>query len=351
MPSSASGLYDYNIERLKFRNKGAIKIPKSGDANVLNRETCYKLAIDVVIESVTKPEYRNLQTTPYHGFYGYATLVMRDCIAPKIQLQFGRNRIFEQRIVEAFQGWNDLAFYLKTTKRFLESLANSLRTGDPPSTLVNLCDVDAYSISWSEIDLRELYVLCPSDTQFRIELSWISPRKFTDDCGKEQNGKSKEPDDPKKDAGLPENGTQPKKNDANSPWAGNTPFTPIGADNPYFNPKNGNLNNANPDNTGLPPIEDSYGYFVKLYNVTRYSFSGVCRNTTETWYRLVPSGTTSIRTETDPARPSVAECDGTISYFLYYAMPSNQFITNWGGNSISTEIIRSPDLPPDIPRN
>ena len=253
MASSNSGKYIRGLTKLKFRDKASIKLPKTGAASILNRETCYKIAIDVIIESVTKPEYRNFQTTPYHGFYGYATLVMRDCIAPKIQLQFGRNRIFEQRIVEAFQGWNDLAFYLQTTKRFLELLANSLRTGEPPSFINNLCDVEAFSFAWSEIDLREVYVLCPEKTQFRIELSWVSPEKFTDDCGKEQNGKSKEPDDQEKDSGLPENGTEPKKNDASNPFAGNNPVTSLGSDSPYFNPKGENLNNPNPDNSVITP--------------------------------------------------------------------------------------------------
>jgi len=258
MASSDAGKYTYNRTLLKFRNKASIKLPKSGDFATLARDKCYKIAIDVIIESVTKPEYRNFQTTPYHGFYGYATLVMRDCIAPKIQLQFGRNRIFEQRIVEAFQGWNELAFYLQTTKKFLELLANTLRSGESPS-ITNICDLnEAFSISWSEIDLREVYVLCPENTQFKIELSWVSPEKFTDDCGQEQEGDSKEPDDPHKDSGLPENGTQPKKNDASDPFGGNTPFSPLSADSPYFNPKGDNLNDSNPDNSA-PVVPERVG--------------------------------------------------------------------------------------------
>jgi len=291
MASSDAGKYTYNRTLLKFRNKASIKLPKSGDFATLARDKCYKIAIDVIIESVTKPEYRNFQTTPYHGFYGYATLVMRDCIAPKIQLQFGRNRIFEQRIVEAFQGWNELAFYLQTTKKFLELLANTLRSGESPS-ITNICDLnEAFSISWSEIDLREVYVLCPENTQFKIELSWVSPEKFTDDCGQEQEGDSKEPDDPHKDSGLPENGTQPKKNDASDPFGGNTPFTPLGADSPYFNPKGENLNSPNPDNFGEPIIPADWGYFLRV-QVQYKHFSYGCQNRTSDTYHLVPSGVT-----------------------------------------------------------
>lgn len=272
MASSDSGRYLYNIERLRFRNKASIKLPKSGDFATLNRETCYKIAVDIVIESITKPDFRNFKTTPDHGFYGYATLIMRDCIAPKIQLEFGRNRIFEQRIVEAFDGWNSLAFYLQTTKRFLELLANSLRVGDPPSSLVNLCDINAFSVAWSEIDLREIYVNCTEDTQFRIELSWIAPEKFTDDCGKEQDGKSKEPDDAEKDDGLPPDGTQPKKNNPSQPFAGNNPVSPLGSNSPYYNPKGDLLNQSNPDNA--VPLGEFYleiPYFSAFGNGDAFS--------------------------------------------------------------------------------
>jgi len=313
MANSDSGKYLYNIERLKFRNKAAITLPKSGDSATLNRETCYKIAVDIVIESITKPEFRNFKTTPYHGFYGYATLVMRDCIAPKIQLQFGRNRIFEQRIVEAFDGWNSLAFYLQTTKRFLELLANTLRVGSPPSYLVNLCDIDAFSVAWSEIDLREIYVNCTENTQFRIELSWVSPEKFTDDCGKEQDGKSKEPDDPVKDRGLPPNGTQPRKNDPATPWNNNTPVPPLSPDNPYRNDKDSLLNNPNPDDSTEenPATQTTEGWYWRIVWETS-SGSNVCEPMTATYIKSAPR-TANFRI--DSASPNNSPCAG---YFNTY---------------------------------
>jgi len=341
MASSDAGKYTYNIERLTFRNKASIKLPKTGGANILNRETCYKIAVDIVIESITKPDFRNFKTTPYHGFYGYATLVMRDCIAPKIELEFGRNRIFEQRIVEAFEGWNALSFWLQTEKRFLELVANTLRVGDPPSSLVNLCDIDAVLFNWSEIDLREIYVNCTEDTQFRIELSWVSPEKFTDNCGKEQDGKSNEPDDPVKDKGLPESGSQPKKNSPSSPFGGNRPLSPNNSSSPYFNPKGDELNGVDDGN-----FSDDFGYFAEIVSVGKYPDSPInCRQVRFTNYYLVPSGSTSVSVIPDGRQNDT--CGNILNFYIIDVLPSGQRLnSNAVGASVTGTIVRAANMPP-----
>lgn len=344
MSSSDAGKYKHYIDRFTFRNKGAITIPKNAGAG-LARETCYKLSVDIVIESITKPEYRNFRTIPYHGFYGYATLVKRDCLDEKIQLQFGRNRIFEQRIVEAFQGWNELAFYLRTTKPFLELLARSLSVGDVPSNLTNICDIEAFLIYWNETDLREVYVKCTENTQFYIEIAWTEPEKFTDNCGEEQDGKSKQPDNEDKDKGLPKSGTQPKKNDPNDPWAGNKPANGVPSDSPYYNDGIDNLDNPNPSNNADNPDDypEDYGYFIRGEAYGRGNPNNPCGVVKYIYYVLVSSDTTSASfevtsTELDP-------CGDVIS--------KGRIITNTGrvldGNasalSASFTLVRSPSLP------
>lgn len=276
MASSEAGQYQSFIERFTFRDDGALTIPKTSDGLSLGRETCYKLCVDVVIESVTKPQYRNLRTTPYHGFYGYATLVKRDCLDEKIELEFGRNRIFEQRISEAFTAWNNLSFYLNTEKRFLEVLANSLRLGEPPESLINICDIEAFPFNFSETDLREVYVKCEPSTQFFIELSWVSPKAFTDNCGVSHEGKSNEPDDPKKDDGLPANGSQPKKNSASNPWNNNKPANGIPPDSPYFNDKIGSVDDVNPDNFLNDPNLPIIYWMKSVSRIKRSTHEGGC---------------------------------------------------------------------------
>lgn len=278
MSASNSGKYQNFREKFTFRNQGALTIPKSGDGITLARETCYKLTVDVVIESVTQQQYRNFRSLPYTGFYGYASLVKRDCIDPRIELNYGRNRIFEQRIDEAFVFWNALSQWHLEEKRFHINLKNGGKPEDDPEYIFVMCSEKDSNFSFSETDLREVYVKCVPDTQFYIELAWVSPIPFTDDCGKDHFGKSNEPDDPDKDDGLPPEGSQPKQNDPSSPWSGNRPFSPPPSGSPYENNKagtdaNGNPLNPNSNNSGIngedpsftrPPDPEGTIYWIKV---------------------------------------------------------------------------------------
>lgn len=241
-----AGKYSRNIKNFTFREEGALTIPELSILGSLGRKTCYHLAIDVIIESITRIPYKNYRVKPATSFYGYATLVEQDCLLPPIELTFGRQRIYEKTITEAFQCWNNLAFWDNTEKRFAELMAR-LISGN--TSIINVCDVDSYPFDFEDISLREIYIKCNPQTQFKVELYWVSPIPFTDDCGKLQDGKSKKEDDPKKDKGLPPNGSNPKQNSPSSPYSGNLPENNPPPDSPYRNNKKNNLDNPDPDNT------------------------------------------------------------------------------------------------------
>jgi hypothetical protein len=235
MPNSDAGQYNRFVESFKFREQGQIKLPKVSKDGSFGSNKAYHLAVDVIIESVVTRIYRNYKSLPYSGFYGYASLVMRDSLLRKIPLEFGRNRIFEQRIPEAFQSWQSLAFYLNTEREYLFDILSFI-TNSGTITIPQLCSAPPFPVSFLEIGLKEIYVKTLALSQFRIELSWTEPKKFTDDCGNELTGESQEEPDPDgKDDGLPD-GSQPKKNETSNPWDGNSPPSII--PEPYQNSKN-----------------------------------------------------------------------------------------------------------------
>ena len=332
MASSQAGKLQNFIEKFTYRNQGAITIPKSGDGISLARETCYKLTVDVVVESVTQQQYRNFRSLPYSGFYGYATLVKRDCIDPKIELNFGRNRIFEQRISEAFVAWNNLAFYLNTEQKYLFDILSFI-TNSGEITIPQLCGAPPFPFNFSETDLREVYVKCVEDTQFYIELAWTAPVTFTDDCNNQHDGKSNEPDDPEKDKGLPPEGSQPKKNAPSSPWSGNNPFSPPPMGSPYANSKastdeNGNPLNSSSNNSGIngedpdftrPPDPEGTIYWIEFTAiVSRPEFSNPCgQRTTKQYIQILDDSITGSVANTGQIEPPVPNGCGSGTTAIY----------------------------------
>lgn len=232
MSNSDAGQYEKFVESFTFREAGSLTIPVKKIDGSLGSDYAYHLA-DVVIESTTSTRYENYKSRPAHSFYGYASLVSDDCLEIKIPLEFPRQRIYEGRITEAFQAWNNLAFWLNTQKPFLE-LVNQLDV-EPEQRTVNICDIDPFPFSWKSLPLREVYVRCTPRTQFRIELFWVEPLYFEDGCGNGHGGESQEETTDKQD-GLP-NGIQPKQNPNNDPYQGNPPLNEPEVNSPYYNDK------------------------------------------------------------------------------------------------------------------
>lgn len=261
MANADAGQYQRFVEAFRFRESGQITLPKVSVNGSFGSEKCYELAVDVIIESIVTRIYRNYKTLPYSGFYGYATLVKRDCLLEKIPLSFGRNRIFQERITEAYQQWQAIAFYLNTERKYLFDILSFI-TNSGTITIPQMCGSPPFPIAFSEIGLKEIYVKTLALSQFRIELSWVEPRPFTDDCGNEMDGKSQEESDPDgKDGGLPPSGSQPKKNDSDSPYENNEPISVVPPPYNLSSNPDGNLSsnpdgsdNANPDNEEPTPF-------------------------------------------------------------------------------------------------
>ena len=265
----ALGKLKYNFQKFDFENDGSIKFPKVGNDNQFGRDNCFELAVDIIIVSTTQEQYRNFKSTPAHGFFGYASIVTQDCLLEPIPLKFARQRIYEEKVVEAYQCWQDLAVYLGNTKKWFELLESVITKGEavnPPPK--NICEIETYRARWNELSIREVYVELPRDSAFRIEISWISPESFVDSCGNTQDGKSKKPDDPKKDAGLPPSGIQPKINPRSNPFGGNAPSNgssqnPSGLINdPRFNNFRDNTDDTDDDNSDPSPAPIQFG--IKL---------------------------------------------------------------------------------------
>lgn len=229
--------YEEKISTFVFRENGAITIPKSV------REVAYSMAIDVFIKSVSKEQYSNFKTTPASGFYGYATLVRQDACSQKIALEQSRQRIFQERISEAYENWYALYLaYLAADNRIKEQenilvpIGQALGLSFAPAS--NLC-ID--SPPFQEVTLREVYVKCPYGTQFEIEVSYYKPVSVLyGDC--QPSGKSQQIDGDK-DFGLPENGVQPTKaSNPSNPYGGLPPVSSPSELGAYLNGKEPSLN-------------------------------------------------------------------------------------------------------------
>jgi len=341
----ALGKLKYNFQTFNFRNEGTIKLPKSGNNNQFGRDNCYELAIDIVIVSTTQEQYRNFKSSPSHGFFGYAAIVTQDCLLDPIPLRFARQRIYQDKVVEAYQTWQDLAVYLANTKKWFELLESVITQGEAASpTVKNICEIEAYSARWTELSIREVYVELPKESEFRIELSWVSPESFTDGCGKTQDGKSKQPDDPKKDAGLPKSGIQPKINPSANPFGGNPPSNGS-INDPRFGNAIGDIDSVNPEN-GLSADDDAnFGYFARIETLGKYENFESCNLVEGLTYYLVASGSTSI----NPIQTADEfGCDQTTKTWDIFVQPTNDLVvTNVSAISVNGTIIRAANLPTD----
>lgn len=248
MADSDAGKLSEEIFTFSFRNKGSIVIPKA------KREVAYVQAVDVFIESISYTAYKSAKTEPDESFYGYATLVFQDALSDKIPLRFGRNRIYQERNEQALSQWEfHRQFY--SEKAYIDSFYRLLT--EPDAT------IPAYNPPkplFVELPLRELYVECLEDCQFKIEYTQWQPIPYQNDNSANFDGKSQQVDGDK-DLGLPER-VQPKQNSPSNPFAGNPSPSSVSDLGQFYNPKFG----LSGENSQLnQEIDNRLYYWVTVY--------------------------------------------------------------------------------------
>lgn len=263
------------IDVFTFRNVGGIMIPK------FRRKLAYHMSVDIVIESIDWNLYESDKSIPKTQFYGYATLVLNDCLIEAIPLTFPRTRIYYDWQWQAFLSWQEELLFWENYQ-FHRKNDNSL------ALLMGSLGIDYEELvpilkpfSFKELPLREVRVKCPSNTQFRIEYVQTQPVPYEDRFGNVRDGSSQQIDGDK-DNGLPSNGIQPKRNNPSDPFGGNKPAlgaTPESGFNLPVGTSGDNTSLVDPDNfpEPSPPDPDGTIYWAKLiYRVKRPSFPGGC---------------------------------------------------------------------------
>ena len=212
-----------------------------------------------------------------------ATLVKQDCLDLKIPIKFPRQRIYEGRVPEAYEQWNDLINFDYTRAYFLavgeslQSLGTALGAGSIPS--IFCCSLPIPS--WQELSLREVYFHPPIGTQYEIEVSWIRPIPYEDSCGTSFTGYS-QMEDGDKDSGLPSDGIQPNvAEDQDDPYEGLPPETTNAAQGAFANNKVPSFDEVDPNNEPFQPLQ---------WDVTFTDACGVSTTTRATYgYGITPA--------------------------------------------------------------
>lgn len=244
------------IDTFDFRNKGAIKIPKS------KRSKAYIQAVDVIVNTIDFNLYENNKAIPNLQFYGYATLVFEDCLTLEVPLRFPRMRIYQQRNEMALSQWRRIEEYYSSSYQWFTFFFGLVAAGqdpplDPPPAQMPMT-------RFIELPLREVYVNVQDNCQFQIEYSQWQPIGFTAPDGRNFNGSSGQTDGDK-DGGLPD-GIQPRRNPANEPFKGNIPVSTSIQLGEFKNDKLDNLNDVDDGNLEQPVLWEFTFSFVFLNN-------------------------------------------------------------------------------------
>jgi hypothetical protein len=268
MSNTEAGRLTEVISTFTYRNKGSIRIPKE------KREKAYTMAVDVFVDIISYNAYLNTKSEPDYSFFGYATLVFQDSIAPEIPLKFGRNRLYYARNNEALSQWEyHRQFYAMDSQLLFLFTASG---GSSDNWLSGFPPIPKFI----ELPLREVYVECQFQTQFRIEYSQYEPQPYTNDRGLTYTGISTQVDGDK-DTGLPENGTAPNSaDDPLNPFNGADPVSTNGELGGFNNnDKLASVNNSNPDTAPSEVFPTVCGGSVKTYTTAPESPVGILANT------------------------------------------------------------------------
>jgi hypothetical protein len=242
-------------EVFTFREKAALKIPKR------IRKLAYSLQVDIEITSTRGNDYKNFKSSPPFSFYGYAVIVFRDHSQIQIPIEQARQVLYYDRVVEAYANWWSLYLSFVSQYSIAALIENQL---DPIAEALDLTKVptDVACVTppaWEELPIREVYIKTKFGTQFRVEVSWFEPVPV--DYGEcEYDGNSQFTDSPK-DGGLPSEGTQPQTApDPDNPYDGFEPPASAEELGDFFNLKQSNLDNPNPDNEPIDTNEYDWAF-------------------------------------------------------------------------------------------
>lgn len=257
MADSDAGKLQYNLITFTFRGQNGITI----DPSII--DGIYEIAVDIVIESTDGNEYQSSKSLPPKGFYGYATLVQDDCLELEIPVHFPRQRIYEEKILEALNYWSDVRIYYGCYKKWMDfwyALLGAGAGGELPEVSVILPVPQFISTR-----LTEVYYNPADQQQWRIEVSYYTPIPFTDNNGNSYTGSTSNLGDTKK-MGLPGDGIAPKTNSPSAPYTGNKPANGTDSHPSWVNSKIPNFPNVDPDNepSDVPATSTTDGYYFAL---------------------------------------------------------------------------------------
>lgn len=248
MPTISEFELEEQIESFTFREKGGIKILKKW------REVAVICQVDVEIVSVARDQYLNFASTPAGGFYGYATLVMRDFAIPSIKLTQPRQTIYIARNEFALSAWQLFDNQLRVSENFqgIEQLV-CFNTGLLGGACVSKPCKGLPEPSFDEFPLRQVFIESHYGTQFNVEYSFFFIKPFLNNCGDIVSPKSRQTDGDK-DNGLPPDGVQPQKApNPSNPYAGLPSPSPDSREGVIPQSESNDMDNPNPNNSTTTP--------------------------------------------------------------------------------------------------
>ena len=240
-----------SLKSFRFNELGGISILKKW------RELAVICQIDIEIVSISRENYRNYASIPASGFYGYASLVLRDFVLPSIKITQPRQTLYYARNDSAMSNWFTYLQAIRNQENYkgIEALV-CFNTGLLGGVCVPKPCKPIPSFRFDEIPLREVIVKADYGTQFVIEYSFWNLLPELDNCGDIITPKSNQRDG-NKDRGLPPNGSSPNHGNPNDPYAGLPPADRTDKEGLLSPSELNNQNNPNPDNA---PVENgNYG--------------------------------------------------------------------------------------------
>ena len=234
-----------NLKGFRFNGLGGISILKQW------RELAVICQVDIEIVSISRENYRNYASIPASGFYGYATLVMRDHALPSIKITQPRQTLYYARNDSAMSNWFTYLQEVRNQENYkgIETLI-CFNTGLLLGACVPKPCKPIPSFSFDEIPLREVIVKANYGTQFVIEYSFWNLLPESNNCGDIVTPKSGQADG-SKDSGLPPNGSSPNHGNPNDPYGGLPPADGVGKEGLLSLDKLNNQDNPNPDNQAI----------------------------------------------------------------------------------------------------
>lgn len=262
-PNDVFGLTE-KIEGFTFREKGGVKILKKW------RKEAVIMQVDIEIVSVSRSQFLNFGSLPPSGFYGYASLIMRDFSLPSIAITQPRQTLYYAVNDFAQSAW--MQFHnmvrIQENSQGIEQLI-CFNTGLLGGACVAKPCKPIPQPSFIEFPLREILINTYFGTQFKIELSYWKINDILDNCGNIVAPISNQSDGDK-DVGLPPFGVMPNQaSDSANPYDGLPPISPFDREGVIELSRLNDLGKPNPDNIppeleDIPATSTTDGWYIEM---------------------------------------------------------------------------------------